>query len=314
LAAISAGQTDLDIAFGPLPPPEPDACVYNAVSWLTVLRAGAGYRFVYPDGTEFLIGELGDRVVASTPPGTALEDTCEYLLGPVIGFVLRLRGVVSLHASAVVLGGRAVAFCGDAGAGKSSTAAAFAQFGLPVLAEDVTALDDRGGAFAVQPGYPRVNLWPDSAAALFGSADALPEIVPNLEKRYLALSGSGGSLAAPGLRGRAGPAVAVQAGASLPFHDRPAPLAAIYVLGDRLPQPRPQIRPLKPVDALIALAPNTYAARLLDSAMRSREFAVLSRLASTVPVRSVSPPANIADIRNLCDGLLDDFHELKGWG
>ena len=230
-----------------------------------------------------------------------IEDTCTYLVGPVLGFAMRLRGVVCLHASAVVVGGRAVAFCGAPGAGKSSTAAAFAQMGYPVLAEDVAALDDRGDAFAVQPGYPRVNLWPDSAAALCGSADALPAITPTWAKRYLPLH-----------RGVGFPAchAGIPAGMSSLFHDRPAPLAAIYILGARLPQPRPEIRSLKPMDALIALASNTYTPYLLDAIMRAREFDVLSRLTRTVPVRAVSPPADIASISALCDGVLSDFATL----
>lgn len=286
LPTTSIREADLEIAFGQVPPSarESAGVVYDEES-LTVSRTRTGYHFTYSDKTEFLISESADRVTASTPPGATLEDTCTYLVGPVLGFALRLRGVVCLHASTVVIGGRAIAFCGAPGAGKSSTAAAFAQMGYPVLAEDVAALDDRGDTFAVQPGYPRVNLWPHSAAALCGSADALPAITPNWEKRYLPLHRS--------------------------FHSDPAPLAAIYILRDRLAQSRPEIRPLKPMDALIALASNTYTPYLLDAAMRVREFDVLTRLTRSVPVRAISPPADIADIGALCDGILSDFAALS---
>jgi dephospho-CoA kinase len=58
-----------------------------------------------------------------------------------------LRGVVCLHASAVAIGDEAIALLGPAGSGKSTTAAAFAERGYSVLAEDVVTLDDRGDHF-----------------------------------------------------------------------------------------------------------------------------------------------------------------------
>ena len=109
-------------------------------------------------------------------------------MGPVIAFTLRLRGVTCLHASCVAVDDRAIALLGRPGAGKSTTAAAFAQLGYSVLSDDVVVLDDRNGQFRVQPGYPRVNLWPDSVHALFGSEDALPPITPTWGKRYLSLA------------------------------------------------------------------------------------------------------------------------------
>jgi len=268
------------------PPASEDSTPIYESSVLAVRRTPASYHWTYRDRTEFLIGARGDRVVSFTPNGAVIEDSCLYLVGPVFGFVLRLRGVVCLHASLVVIAGRAVAFCGTAGAGKSSIVAAFSQLGYPILAEDVAALDDRGDTLAVQPGYPRVNLWPDSVAALCGSADGLPKITPQWEKRYLPLV----------------PATS--------FHSTPAPLAAVYILGDRIPEVQPAIRALQPNDAFIALVANSYTYYLLDASMRAREFEVLGRVVRTVPVRAVSPPSDIAHMPDLCDALLDDFANL----
>ena len=256
--------------------------------YIVVRRVDAGYYFAYGDGTEFLVSPEGRRVIATIPEGSSFEDTCTYLIGPVMGFVLRLRGVVCLHASTVMIGGRAVAFCGPPGAGKSTTAAAFAQRGYAVVAEDVAALDDRGSAFFVQPGYPRVNLWPHSAASLCGNVEALPAISPNWGKRFMPL---------------AGPAQ---------FHPAAAPLAAVYVIGSRSPRAEPEIRELPAVDAFMALAANTYTPYLLDPAMRAREFDVLRRLVAHVPVRLVHPPEDIGRIGGLCDALLQDYSALAG--
>lgn len=238
------------------------------------------YEFEYWDRTRFRVNVRGDSVGALTPPGARIEDTLIYLVGPVMGFVLRVRGVVSLHASAVLVGNKAVCVCGGPGAGKSSTAAAMALRGYPILTEDVAPLDDGEGALAVRPGYPRVNLWGESSSALFGSTEALPVITPNWDKRYMPL-GDG-------------------------FWQKTAPLAAVYVITARHQGRDAIISERPPSESFVALVANTYVNYLLDRSMRAHEFDVLSRLIRTVPVRFVSPPADIGRIGALCDALEAD--------
>lgn len=252
------------------------------------LSGNGDYRFDYGDGTVIVVDARGSRVWASWPDAASVEDTATYLLGPILGFVLRLRGVTCLHASAVAMGGRAIALVGPAGAGKSSMAAAFAQLGYPVLTDDVAALLDLGDSFEVQPAYPRVRLWSASVASLFGSLDALPRIVPNWDKRYLDLNG-------PGYR----------------FQHEPLPLAAIYVLGERSASPTmPRSEPLASRDGLMALVSNTYSSYLIDKDRREKEFELLARLVQGVPLRRVTPSADFARVRALCELIIDDFHEL----
>jgi hypothetical protein len=146
------------------------------------------YRFLYSDQTEFLVNKDGTEVWGKWPESLTLEDAATYLLGPVMGFVLLLRGVVCLHASAVVIGDHAIALLGPAGSGKSTTAAAFSNRGYSVIAEDVVTLDDRDDHFLVRPAYPCIRLWPASVEALFGADECLPKLTPNWDKRYLDLS------------------------------------------------------------------------------------------------------------------------------
>jgi len=243
----------------------------------------AFYRFSYADGTRIVVDRAGDNVWATVPEGATVEDTGTYLLGPTMGFVLRLRGLVCLHASAVEIGGAAVAFAGEAGAGKSSLAAAFAQRGHRVLTDDVGALRLLDGRVHVAPAYPRVRLWPDSADALFGSRDALPRITPSWDKRYLDLN--------DGARR---------------FADEPLALAAIYVLRRGRRDLSPSIQALDPRTALIELVPQMYSTRLLDGPMRAREFEFLSILVAAVPVLRLTCPEAFGRIHEVCDAVLRD--------
>ncbi|HSE19588.1 MAG TPA: hypothetical protein VLB46_21185 [Pyrinomonadaceae bacterium] len=243
---------------------------------------GKYFRFCYADQTEFVLDKAGTEVWAAWREPLTIEDTATYLLGPVMGFVMLLRGVVCLHASAVAIGDKAIAFVGPAGSGKSTTAAAFAERGYSVLAEDVVTLDDRGDQFFVRPGYPCIRLWPAAVKALYGSETHLPKLTPNWDKCYLDLSDN--------------------------FQREPLRLAAIYQLGERRHDAvAPFVQPLDRAEGLMSLVANTYATKLMDKQMRAREFELLTRLVSNVSVRRVMPHSDIAHISELCTRILSDF-------
>lgn len=249
--------------------------------------SGAYFRLRYADRTEFVVARTGREIRAMAPDAATLEDTATYVLGPVLGFAMRLRGITCLHASVVAVGDHAVAIAGPAGAGKSTTAAGFAAMGLPVLADDVAALVDHRGTVHVQPAYPQLRLWPDSVAMLYGTPDALPRLTPTWDKRTLLLS---------------------QPGA---FQRHSLPLGGVYVLGPRRDQPETTIEELCGAERLLALLSNTYVGYLLDAPMRRQEFDSLVRLAGTVPVRRVTQPSESSDVAAACAHLLDDFERLR---
>lgn len=246
------------------------------------------FRIRYHDGAEFFLSESGNEIWATWPENLTLEDAVTYLLGPIFGFLLRLRGVVCLHASAIAVDGGAIALIGPAGAGKSTTAAAFTQQGYPALSEDVVALHDLGDSYLVQPGYPLIRLWPESVQALFGSKDALPLLTPNWDKRYLDLTQNGFS-----------------------FQRQPLPLAALYILDERSDDPAaPFIKDIPSHTGLIELMTNTYTNYMLDQRMRAREFDLLGRLVKNTPLRKLKPHSDPARLPELCRFILDDFRSL----
>src|ERR1700677_461854 len=128
------------------------------------IAGGDLLRLAYCDGTQFWMNRTGTELWAQWPNNLTTEDAATYLLGPVLGLLLRLRGVTCLHASAVSFGNYAVAFIGSEGAGKSTTAAALAQQGCAIITDDVVALAEADGVFYVHPAYPYLCLWPESVA------------------------------------------------------------------------------------------------------------------------------------------------------
>jgi hypothetical protein len=256
-----------------------------------IVRVGRGadghFRVMYCDGAEFAIDATASEIFGISRSALTLDDLLVYLQGPILGFVLRLRGVTCLHASAASFEGRAFGIMGAGGLGKSTSAAILARMGLPVLTDDVLALVDHGRAFEVQPGLPRVLLWSDSVRALFGDPEALPRIVGTWDKRYL-------DLTLPGYR----------------FAQQATPLAALYVLGERLAPDAPtQIAALRGAEVVPHLLANTYANDFLDAGQRARELEVLCRLGSHVPVRLVRAPEDRDKAAGVCEAILADFRD-----
>lgn len=242
-------------------------------------KDGSLTHLSYYDGVQFWTDPQGKKIWAKWPAHSSLEDAASYLLGPVLGLLLRTRGINCLHASAVSMGSWAVAFAGSEGAGKSTTAAAFARRGCGVLSDDIVALVQHQGGFCVIPAYPYLSLWQDSVELLYGPDKAVPQFSSNWDKRLLSLAGN-----------------------SLRFEEQPLPLRAIYILGERSSAPEaPRLSELTPQEALISLVVNSYATSLLDTEMRAREFDLLGRLVAKVPVRRLQPHTDPARIEHLCD-------------
>ena len=252
------------------------------------VQHGAFVRMAYDDGTQFWLDRGHENIWASWPEHASLEDTISYLMGPVLGVLLRLRGVICLHASAVAIDDRGVAFVGSAGAGKSTTAAAFSKLGYAVLSDDIVALEEQDQAFYLVAGHPQLCLWPESVKMLYGSEEALPRFNPGWEKRRLGLGDQGTR-----------------------FEDRALPLQVIYLMGDRRPDPAPSLETMRSQAALVDLVANTYANKILDREMRAREFDVLGHLAAAVPIRRVFPHSDPDRIPDLCRVIEADLIALR---
>lgn len=226
------------------------------------------YCWQYRDGCTFWLTPnptSSNRAQVSVlwPDNLTSEDAITYLLGPVLAFVLRLRGHVCLHASAVALPQGVVLFVGPGGTGKSTTAAILAQSGCTVLTDDVVVLKAQNDQFWASPGYPRLRLWPTSTQLLYTDPQALPRLVPNhptWHKQYLDLRQD-----------------------QYTFAPQAMPLHRIYCLGSRSRQDPSYCTPLSTQDALLRLTANTSVNYLLDRAMRQQEFATLGRLLQHIP-------------------------------
>lgn len=245
------------------------------------------FELTYGDGTEFVIESSGKRLWGSCPPPHSISYLATYLRGPIMGFILRRRGVIALHASALSFFGQAVVLCGASQSGKSTTAAALALRGTPVLCDDITPLRVSGDAFYVEPGYSHLGLWPDAVQNLLGAPDALPRWTPSWEKCFLELDGKRAE-----------------------FEKQPQSLSVIYLLAPRSRIYAPRIERVGRRQALLELVKNTYMNWLLDRHQRAAEFDLLAKLVMRVPVRRIVAHVDTTQIPTLCDLIPADAKAL----
>jgi hypothetical protein len=256
--------------------------------WLVVwlLAEGAFYRFHYAEDIDFVLSRDGTRLWIRWSKTVAEKDVLSYLLGPIMGFVLRVRGVVCLHASAVAVNRRAILFVGDWGAGKSTTAMAMGRLGYAILSDDIVPIYEEEGVSYAQPGYPRMRLRQPSLPML---SDLNPDLPPlpkvNGQSRLHFDLTSGG----------------------YQFQSAPLPIDSLYLLADRNVDPRaPRVESVSPLDGIMGLVANTYVTRFLDISMRAQELQALSHLVNQASVRKVHPHREPSRLAMLCKVILED--------
>lgn len=122
-----------------------------------------GHFRVFPDGTEI------EWVSRNGPCPEAVRRDVRRRVLPV---ALLRRGVLTLHASAVVIGDGTVAFVGAGGFGKSALAGRFAASGAHVVADDLLTLETEDGV-RVRGDGDRLRLRADLAHSV-GLRDGHP--------------------------------------------------------------------------------------------------------------------------------------------
>jgi len=153
---------DIVVRFGAVP-----SRLDDVISETPFLQIGASGTFLLSiDGVG--VYHISGSEVVIAPRDTATDAELRlFLLGSVLGFICHKRGLFPLHASSVLIDGKAVAFSGPSGSGKSTIGAALLKQGYLLLSDDVCVIDVHAQECpVVRPTFPRLKLWQDSLDAL----------------------------------------------------------------------------------------------------------------------------------------------------
>lgn len=207
----------------------------------------------------------GHSITVDAAPDAAERDVRLFLLGSALGVLVYQRGLLPLHANAVVIDGRAHAVTGPSGAGKSTLAAWFARGGLPVLCDDVCVVRvDEAGVPWAYPGLPRLKLWQDAADALGRDTAGLDRAIEGRDKYHVPI----GTIVAD-----------------------PVPLGGVYTLARADADAAGAIVPLSGADAMSAIIANSYRGHYAQTlGVAPRHFAQCAAIARAVGVHAVTRP------------------------
>ena len=219
-------------------------CVYG-------YREGETWAIDVPGIATFRFERQGD-VAASAYPGAARSRIRDAYRRGILPLILQFRGGEVLHASAVLISGGVVGLCGVSGTGKSTIAYGLGLRGHQVCADDALVFRASAGAVESLPLEFDLRLPPASA------------------RHFGLLRRIGGVVGVGGAEGR---------------RNAPRPLAALCVLQrGRGSGPAPEVVPLGPAQAFIALLPHAYCLDLDDVERKSRMMHQYLDLAGRVPV------------------------------
>jgi hypothetical protein len=156
------------------------------------LQAAGGDALLSVDSVGRFLIRGGEEILVDPLPDAPERNVRLFLLGSALGVLAYQRGLLPLHANAVVIDGVAHAFTGPSGRGKSTLAAYFAQAGHRVLSDDVCAMSfDAEGRPLAWPGLPRVKLWQEAADALGEPTAGLETVIEGEAKFHLPIAATG---------------------------------------------------------------------------------------------------------------------------
>ena len=199
-----------------------------------------------PDIVRMLMIE-GRELRYSAAAGNSPKDVAIFLNATGLGALFHQREMTVLHASAVLVGDRAVLFCGRSGAGKSTLAAALNQRGFPLIADDICAIrSGQDGRPAATPDGRCLKLWQDALHRLsFGTGEEIGRIRSEIDKFYV----RPGALAAQNV-----------------------PIAAIYRLREDRSVTKPVIDRMNLAEAAHIVVDNAYRPRMVTLLNQRKQY------------------------------------------
>ncbi|MGH7503203.1 MAG: hypothetical protein ACREL7_15870 [Longimicrobiales bacterium] len=227
----------------------------------------------------------GGRLIEVDPVnGADSSDLTLFLLGSAFGALWHQRGMLALHASAVDVGGRAMAFAGPSQTGKSTLAAFLTRRGYPLVTDDVAVITRSGSSTsAIWPGPGRIKLWRDGLAQLGEEARQLARAGGRRDKYHMPVGTS-----------------------DPPGRSAPVGLARLYVIANG--EGATAIERLSGLDAVEAVAAQTYREQFVVPMGLAREhFRLCAEAARSIEVCRLTRALGFEHMDEVLDALEQDW-------
>lgn len=217
----------------------------------------------------------GNEIWIEPAPTASDDDINAFLISSAFAALLQQRGLLTLHASAILGRHGSVLFVGKSGVGKSTTLAALADRGYEMVTDDIAALviPDQGMA-EITPSFPVARLRGDALTKLGKAKEDYCRLRSNVEKYIVPIA---------------------------EFDAAAKPVHRVFLL-DIHDKPEIEISPLGHTEAFYWLFHYTFRKRFYDGLqLGDFHFRKLSALVRVTPVHKICRP----DHRFMLDELVD---------
>lgn len=251
---VFVNNPDVVIKYGEVPESLPNAVhkgvCFEAFHGQLLLKVPNIASFYISNGNKIIINKKAD----SNPETVRL-----FLLGSALGALLHQKGVLPIHASAVLIDNSAVLLAGVSGVGKSTLAAAFRKKGYSILTDDIAAIHKKGDAVVFFSGFPQLKLWKDAVKKLDIDLKVISKVREEFEKFSVPLEDSY-------------------------VANNPVQVKAMFVLTPRNNE-LVSLQSLKGIEKFNALKNNTFRYNFIKGLIQnSNHFPLVTQLASEIKI------------------------------
>ena len=248
--------------------------------WSQFFREESGYLLRFPDLADFQVSRDAMSVTCLPVPGVSPQTSQHLYLNQVLPLALSRRGNLVFHASAVEVEGRALAFLGPSGRGKSTLAATFATNGHRFLTDDGLIVRTHQTGYTVLPSHPSIRLWEDSSQNLVPSdAQTAPPLQFTSKLRFLA-------------------------GEDISFCEKPCPLSAAYFLGDGSAGGI-EIKRVNAAEALMGWVRNSFLLDMQEQQLVASHFDRVAELARRPICYSLDFPRRFQELALVRQAIIE---------
>lgn len=237
--------------------------------------------FHVPNIAQFHI-KNGNTIMVMPANGAHENSIRLFLLGSCIGTIAHQRGQLVLRGSAVRFKNQSILFLGGTKAGKSTLAAIFHQQGYSILSDDLCVIDKN---HKLQPGYPYIKLWQNSANKCDIDTSILPRIRHQINKYAYPLKQT--------------------------FCRFSLPVSTIYILQNHNANEF-IFEPLFGVEKFISLKSNIYRSNSISElGLQRQQFSLCSQLANETRITRIIRPQCGSPIQQLVECLADHINDQQ---
>lgn len=283
LKEIEPTQVDLTVRFGQLPPSPPwqETKLHRAGFYAQFAQEGPDQLWLnWPSLVGFMANNGNELIVDTTITDEGLLSL--FTMSEAFGLLLFQKGYFLLHGGAIQLSGKGIVFVGEPGAGKSTTVAAFANRGVPVMSDDMVCIRvDEVGQSTLIPAFSQIKIWEKSVDGLQIAREGLDFVREGANK--------------------------FSWHESILFEENAVPLEQIFVLTaadgsagtiGEVPKSR---RPIE----LLSYFPLPDV--ILQGKSLKDHFEKSVAIANATPIYTLNRPANFAKLNEFVDSLLTTF-------